>query len=209
MSVSPKEVIRRLYKEAWNERKFDLIDQLVSQSHGLVAPNVSGAAVGPTAYKRQIVSLVAGFPDLRFVVEEIISENEKIVAAWTFTGTHRGEFLGIAPTNKRVSVAGITIHQIASGKILDSHAAWDALGLLRQLGVELPHKLERRAVSTTWAWPKDQVPKPVVLCATKLTRSVAGEVVFPHYGERDFSVICGFYRKNPIPIALKENIPYD
>jgi len=149
MSVSPKEVIRRLYKEAWNERKFDLIDQLVSQSHGLVAPNVSGAAVGPTAYKRQIVSLVAGFPDLRFVVEEIISENEKIVAAWTFTGTHRGEFLGIAPTNKRVSVAGITIQQIASGKILDSHAAWDALGLLRQLGVELPHKLERRAVSTT------------------------------------------------------------
>src|SRR5258708_24744569 len=51
MSVSPKEVIRRLYKEAWNERKFDLIDQLVSQSHGLVAPNVSGAAVGPAAYK--------------------------------------------------------------------------------------------------------------------------------------------------------------
>ena len=77
MSVSPKEVIRRLYKEVWNERNFDLIDQLVSQSHGLVAPNVSGAAVGPAAYKRQIASLVAGFPDLRFVVDEIVSENEK------------------------------------------------------------------------------------------------------------------------------------
>jgi steroid delta-isomerase-like uncharacterized protein len=148
MSVSPKEVVRRLYKEVWNERKFEVIDQLVSQSHALVAPNVSGAAVGPAAYKRQITSFVAGFPDLRFVVEEVISENDKIVAVWTFSGTHRGEFLGIAPTNKKVSVAGITVHQIADGKILDSYAAWDALGLVRQLGFELPHKLERRAVST-------------------------------------------------------------
>ncbi len=148
MSVSPKEVIRRLYKEVWNERKLDLIDQLVSQSHALVAPNVSGAAVGPAAYKRQIAAFVAGFPDLRFVVDEIISENDKVVAVWTWTGTQRGEYLGIAPTNKKVSVAGITIHQIAAGKILDSQAAWDSLGLLRQLGVELPHKLERRAVST-------------------------------------------------------------
>jgi len=148
MSVSPKEVIRRLYKDAWNERKFEVIDQLVSQSHALVAPNVSGAAVGPKAYKRQIAAFVAGFPDLRFVVEEIISEDDKVVAAWTWSGTHRGEFLGIAASNKKVSVAGITIHQIANGKILDSHAAWDSLGLVRQLGVELSNKLERRAVST-------------------------------------------------------------
>ena len=148
MSVSPKEVVRRLYKEAWNERKFDLIDQLVSQSHGLVAPNVSGAAVGPAAYKRQIAAFVAGFPDLRFVVDEIISENDRVVAVWTWSGTHRGEFLGIAPTNKKVSVVGITIHQMANGKILDSHAAWDSLGLVRQLGVDLPQKLQRRAVST-------------------------------------------------------------
>jgi steroid delta-isomerase-like uncharacterized protein len=149
MSVSPKEVVRRLYQEAWNERKFEVIDQLISQSHALVAPNVSGAATGPAAYKRQIESFVAGFPDLRFVVEEIISENDRVVAAWAWSGTHRGEFLGIAPTNKKVSVAGITIHQIANGKILDSHAAWDSLGLVRQLGVELPRKLEKRAVSTS------------------------------------------------------------
>jgi steroid delta-isomerase-like uncharacterized protein len=148
MSVSPKEVIRRLYKEVWNERKFDLIDQLVSRSHALVAPNVSGAAVGPAAYKKQIAAFIAGFPDLRFVVDEIVSENDKVVAAWTWSGTHRGEYLGIAATNKKVSVSGITMHQIADGKILDSQAAWDSLGLLRQLGVELPHKLQRRAVST-------------------------------------------------------------
>ena len=66
MSVSPKEVIRRLYKEVWNERKLDVIDQLVSQSHALITPNASGPAVGPADYKKQIASFVAGFPDLRF-----------------------------------------------------------------------------------------------------------------------------------------------
>jgi len=148
MSVSPKEVIRRLYNEVWNERKLEVVDQLVSQSHALISPDISGPTTGPATYKKEIATFVAGFPDLRFTVEETICEKDKIVASWTLTGTHKGEFLGISPTNKKVSVVGITIHQIADGKILDSQAIWDAIGLLQQLGVELPIKLERRAAST-------------------------------------------------------------
>jgi steroid delta-isomerase-like uncharacterized protein len=148
MSVSPKEVIRRFYKEAWNERKLEVVDQLVSQSHALISPRASGPAVGPVAYKKQIASFVAGFPDLRFAIEETICEKDKVVASWTFTGTHKGDFLGIAPTNKKVSMAGITIHQVADGKILDSQAIWDAISLFQQLGVELPIELESRAAST-------------------------------------------------------------
>jgi steroid delta-isomerase-like uncharacterized protein len=147
MSVSPKEVIRRLYKEFWNERKLEVADQLVSQSHGLTSPHISGATVGPAAYKKQLAVFVAGFPDLRFTVEETISEKDKIAAIWTLSGTHKGEFLGIAPTNKRVSITGITIHEIADGKILDSQAMWDAISLFQQLGLELPIKLERGAAS--------------------------------------------------------------
>ena len=147
MSISPREVIRRLYKEFWNERKLEVIDQLVSQSHALVSPAMSGPTVGPAAYKKELATFVAGFPDLRFTVEETICEKDKIVASWTLTGTHKGEFLGIAPTNKRVSMMGITIHQIGDGKILDSQAVWDAISLFQQLGVELPMKLERRAKS--------------------------------------------------------------
>ncbi len=149
MSISPKDVIRRLYKEVWNEQKLDVIDQLVSQSHALLSPNISGRAVGPAAYKKQIASFVAGFPDLQFTVDEAICEKDKVVASWIFAGTHKGEFLGIPATNRRVTVTGITIHQIANGKILDSHAIWDALGLFQQLGVELPMKLGRRAASTS------------------------------------------------------------
>jgi steroid delta-isomerase-like uncharacterized protein len=148
MAVSPREVIRRLYNEVWNERKLEVVDQLVSQSHALISPDIFGPTTGPATYKKEIATFVAGFPDLQFTVEETICEKDKIVASWTLMGTHKGEFLGISPTNKKVSVAGITIHQIADGKILDSQAIWDAIGLLQQLGVELPIKLERRAKST-------------------------------------------------------------
>ncbi len=148
MSVSPKEVIRRLYKEVWNERKLEVIDQLVSQSHALISPLVLGPGMGPAAYKKEIASFIGAFPDLRFTVEETICEKDKIVASWTFTGTHKGEFLGIAPTNRKVSVTGITIHQTADGKILDSQATWDAITLFQQFGVELPIRLTRRAAST-------------------------------------------------------------
>jgi steroid delta-isomerase-like uncharacterized protein len=142
MSSSPKEVIRRLYKEFWNERKTEVLDQLLSQSHALSSPHISGPMVGPSAYKAQLAVFVSGFPDLRFTVEETVCEKDKIAASWTFTGTHKGEFLGIAPTGKQISVAGITIHEIVDGKILDSQSIWDAISLFQQLDIELPIKVK-------------------------------------------------------------------
>jgi len=101
MSVSPREVIRRLYKEFWNERKLEVADQLVSPSHALTGPHIAGPTVGPAVYKKQLAMFVAAFPDLRFTVEETICEKDKIAASWTLTGTHKGQFLGIPPTSNR------------------------------------------------------------------------------------------------------------
>lgn len=141
MSVSPEEVVRRLYKEFWNERNLQVVDQLVSQSHALNSPHIFGPTVGPAAYKKQLTAFVTAFPDLRFIIEQTICEKDKIAVSWTLTGTHKGEFLGIRPTGKKLAVAGVTIHQVADGKILDSQAIWDAISLFRQVGVELPIKL--------------------------------------------------------------------
>jgi steroid delta-isomerase-like uncharacterized protein len=135
MSAENKAIIRRLYEEIWNKRKLELVSEIVSPSHALQAPNVSGSAVGPEAYKRQLMLFFAGYPDLHFSVEDTIAEEDKVVACWTFSGTHEGEYLGIPATNKKVSVEGITIHHIANGKIMDSYSNWDALGMMQQLGV--------------------------------------------------------------------------
>jgi steroid delta-isomerase-like uncharacterized protein len=134
MSAGNKALIRRLYEEVWNHRKFEVINEIISPSHALQAPNVSGSAVGPEAYKRQVTLFLAGYPDLRFTIEDTVAENDKVVACWTFSGTHKGDFMGVPPTNKKISVDGMTIHHIANGKIMDSYSNWDALGMMQQLG---------------------------------------------------------------------------
>ena len=144
MSVAPshKEVFGRLYHSVWNERRLEFIDKIIAKSHALNDPTFSGGAVGPAAYRRQVERFLKGLPDLRFNIDETVSEKDKLVVAWTLTGTHRGEFLGIPATNKKISVSGITINQIADGKILESTVLWDVLSLMQQLGLAVPLKLD-------------------------------------------------------------------
>jgi steroid delta-isomerase-like uncharacterized protein len=134
MSTDNKSIVRRLYDEVWNKRKIDLVAELISPSHALVDPFVSGSQVGPELYRRRIQELTTSFPDLRFTLDDLIAEKDKVVAAWVISATHKGEFMNIPATGKKVSVEGITIHYIRDGKILDSNARWDSMGLLRQLG---------------------------------------------------------------------------
>ncbi len=135
MSINNKVIVRRLYEEVWNKRRLELVDEIISPSHALHDPNVSGSAVGPEAYKRQVTRFITAFPDLRLTIEDIVGENEKLAVAWTISGTHRGEFMGITATNKKVSVDGITINHIVNAKIMDSYISWDAWGAMQQLGV--------------------------------------------------------------------------
>ncbi len=151
MSVAPayKLLFGRLYHSVWNERRLEYIEQVIAETHALGDPTVSGRGVGPAAYRRQVERFLIGLPDLKFIVDDTISEGDKLVVYWTITGTHRGEFLGVPPTNKMVSFTGITINQIANGKILESTVVWDGLGLMKQFGIELPIQYEMLVAAAT------------------------------------------------------------
>ncbi len=147
VSAAHKELFGRLYHSIWNERRLEFIPLVIADTHALGDPTVSGRGVGPESYRRQVERFLTGLPDLRFDVEETISEGEKLVVSWTITGTHRGEFLGVPATNRRVVFSGITINQIRNGKIIESTVIWDGLGLLEQFGIELPVRYEMLATS--------------------------------------------------------------
>jgi len=134
MSAENKAIVRRLYEEVWNKRKLEVIEELISPSHALQGPNIFGSAMGPEAYKLQVLRFLEGYPDLRWTIEDTIAEKDKVVACWTIAGTHKGDFMGVPATNKKVSVDGMTIHHMAGGKIMDSIINWDALGMMQQLG---------------------------------------------------------------------------
>lgn len=76
-----------------------------------------------------------GFPDLKFTVEEQIAEGDFVVDRFTASGTHKGEFRGVAPTNKNITFTGIVINRFVDGKIAERWTEVDLLGIMSQLGV--------------------------------------------------------------------------
>lgn len=77
----------------------------------------------------------AGFPDLVFSIEEQISEGDKVVSRFTWTGTHHGAFLGIPPTGKTVRVWGIVIDRLVEGRIKETRILMDTMGMMAQMGL--------------------------------------------------------------------------
>jgi len=138
MSAENKAIVRRLYGEIWNDRQLEVVNEIISPSHALHDNNTPGSSIGPEHYKRTVTRFLTGFPDLRFSIEDVVAEEEKLAVSWNFSGTHKGRYMGIPATNTKVSFDGITIHHIVNGKIMDSYVSWDALGMLQQLGMAPP-----------------------------------------------------------------------
>lgn len=80
---------------------------------------------------------VRGFPDLQVDDEDMVAGGDQVAVRWTARGTHLGMFQSIAPTGREVTMPGISIFQIAGGKIAQNWVVLDELGLLEQLGVIL------------------------------------------------------------------------
>ena len=136
MSEQNKALARRSIEEIWNQGKLAVIDQLVASDATFHDPSVPGGKfTGPQGMKQFVQIYRGAFPDLRLTINDQIAEGEEVVTRWTATGTHSGELMGIAPTNKRATVTGVDIDRYQGGKVVEAWASYDMLGLLQQLGV--------------------------------------------------------------------------
>src|SRR5439155_22952243 len=77
----------------------------------------------------------AAFPDLQVNAEDLIAEGDRVVARWSSSGTHKGDFMGIPPTGKQVQITGIDLFRFSGGKIAEHWGVFDQLWMLQQLGV--------------------------------------------------------------------------
>ena len=129
-----KALVRRLYEEALNKGNLAVVDEIIAPNyvrHGL-AP---GVPLGPESTKQVFAAMHTAFPDLRTTVEPMVGEGDKVAAQLTHSGTHKGEFRGIAPTGKQVTVTTIGIYRFAGNKLEEAWIQMDELGMLQQLGV--------------------------------------------------------------------------
>ena len=132
-----KALVRRLYEEALNKGNLAVVDEIIAPNyvrHGL-AP---GAPPGPESTKQVFTMMRTAFPDLRITVEPMVGEGDMVAAQLTHRGTHKGEFMGIAPTGKQVTVTTIGIYRFAGNKLEEAWIQMDELGMLQQLGVVPP-----------------------------------------------------------------------
>jgi steroid delta-isomerase-like uncharacterized protein len=134
-SESNKSVMRRYFEEAWNKGHLELLDELVAANYVNHNPFLPDLPPGPEGLKPIFIGFRAAFSDLNYTIEDLISEEDKVVTRWTMRGTHTGELMGIPPTGKQVTVGGMQVERIAEGKIVEHWRTSDDLGLLQQLGV--------------------------------------------------------------------------
>ncbi len=123
-------IVRRHMDEVWSKGNLEVIEEIFATdffSHGRQERGIEGL-------KQTIARQRTAFPDLQVTIEDIIAEGDKVVIRRTLRGTHKGEFQGIAPTDKLTALASIAIFRIDEGKIKEIWQVNDRLSLLQQLG---------------------------------------------------------------------------
>lgn len=127
-----KQLVHRFYEEVVNAGDLDKIDELVSADfvEHEEFPGISPDREGVKDFFRL---LRGAFPDVRFTAEDVIHDGELVAARFTMTGTHQGEFMGVSPTGKQVTVSGIDIIRVSGDTCVEHWGQFDAMGLLQQL----------------------------------------------------------------------------
>ena len=129
-------VIHRLYEECLNQNRLDLLGELVSAN--VVGHGPTGEQVGLAAFQQSTQRSQNLFPDRHFTIDDVISSGDKVAARWTMTATNTVPLGEIPPTGKRVTQHGIAIYRFEDGKIAETWLQLDLLGVLRQVGVQIP-----------------------------------------------------------------------
>ena len=128
-----KEIASRFHEEVVNQKNLSALDDYVATEVVWHNPP-PGLAAGMEGYKEFFPMLYAAFPDWHATVEDVIAEGDKVVQRITGGGTHKGDWMGIAATNKQVTIKSILIHRIAGDKIVEEWLEYDVMGLMQQLG---------------------------------------------------------------------------
>jgi steroid delta-isomerase-like uncharacterized protein len=128
-----KAIVRRYYEELWNKWNAAIADELIAADINFRG-SLGFAVHGIMSFKEYMAMVRGAFPDFHNAIDELIAEGDQVVARMTYSGSHRGELYGLAPTGKQVSYSGIAIFRIKGGKIAMGWVMGDALGLMKQLG---------------------------------------------------------------------------
>jgi steroid delta-isomerase-like uncharacterized protein len=129
-----KQIARQMVEEIFNKGDMSAVDKFLAPDfieREVLPPGVPGGREGVKA----LTSMFRGaFPDFKATVDDIICEGDKMVIRQTWSGTQKGEFMGIPPSGKKVSIEVIDIVRMVDGKFVEHWGLLDNMGLMQQIG---------------------------------------------------------------------------
>jgi predicted ester cyclase len=125
-----KALIRRVY-ELFNRRELDAIPELSTPGY---VEHYTGSDVPGEQVMKFTSAFFAAFPDVNFTIEDMVAEGDKVAVRVNWKGTHKGVFMGIAPTGNKINITNTGIFRITGGKGAECWATMDMFNLMQQIG---------------------------------------------------------------------------
>jgi steroid delta-isomerase-like uncharacterized protein len=137
MSINENKALERRWFKAFDKGKDAVMaatDELYSND--FVIHSATGEDIhGLKATKKYMGEIFSAFPDVHMTIDDLVGEGDKVAVRFTVTGTHKGKFMGMPASNKKLKMWSIQIDRIANGKFVEGWERTDTLGLMQQLGL--------------------------------------------------------------------------
>ncbi len=128
-----KAIVRRFFEEGPSKGNLSIADELLSPDFTMHVP--LPASPGIEGINEVITTCRAAFEHLNVTIEDMIAEDNNVVARFTARGIHTGNFMGLPATGKPITMTGIEIFRVKNGKIIELWGEVNLLGLMQQLGI--------------------------------------------------------------------------
>jgi steroid delta-isomerase-like uncharacterized protein len=132
-----KATLSAFMERMWNNGDFSQIETYVAAEYEIKSDPGDpweGQVINHDVFKERVLYSRNAFPDLRFEIQEMIEEQEKVVSSWIMSGTHLGDLPQLPASGKPFSFTGVTIYYFKAGKVCGHWQAYDRLGFLAQMG---------------------------------------------------------------------------
>jgi steroid delta-isomerase-like uncharacterized protein len=129
-----KAIFRRMVEEIFNRGNMNLVDEFLAPDFIEREELPPGIPPGREGVKQMTIMFRSAFPDFKATIDDMIAEGDKVVVRMTWSGTHKGEFMGISPTGKSVSFGVIDIVRFAGDKFVEHWGMMDSTSMMQQRG---------------------------------------------------------------------------